>query len=107
MNRAARAAPPSIGAAVMAGAKPAEDELVAEPAADEAEPAAEPAAEEAEAPTLEAAAPAEEAAPLKLEAAADALAAAPLTEVKRVLEPVTVETALPPEEMVETTSLVV
>jgi hypothetical protein len=49
-------------------------------------------------------APAEEAAPLKLEAAEDALAAAPLTEVKRVLEPVTVETALPPEEMVETTS---
>lgn len=55
MKRAARAAPPRIGAAVMTGAMPADDELVAPPAAEEAALPADPAAEEAEPARLEAA----------------------------------------------------
>jgi len=139
MRRAARAAPPRIGAAVMAGARAAE---VAEEAADEAAPAAdeaaepaapvaevaaslaEPAAPEADSDALAAAPEAEaaaseaeaarlETAPLALAAASEALperepalAAAP-TMLKRVVEPIVeVATALPPEEMVDTTASV-
>jgi len=111
MSRAARAAPPSTGAAVIAGAKPDEE---AELAAEEAEPEAELAAEEAEPAALEAsldafdaeeeAAPAaEESSPLTEEAAepeTDLAPAAPTAE-KMVVLPVSVETALPLEEMVE------
>jgi len=123
MKSAARAAPPRIGAAVMAGAKPDAEEEPA--AAEEAPAAAEPAAEVAEPAAEEASAAAEEAA---LEAALaapeiseDALAAAEAAEPERevaapaapsteyrVVEPmVEVVIALPAEETVVTTASVV
>ena len=102
MKKAARAAPPSIGAAVMAGANASEvaDEAADEaaPAADEAadpaapvalvaaslaEAAAEPAASEADAIAPEALADASEADAAREETAADALAAASEAEPER------------------------
>jgi len=103
---AAMAAPPSIGAAVKAGAKPEEVELppAAPEAADEPAAPADEARDEPAAPALEAAA----LAPLLREdATLDKLEpAAPITE-KMVLEPtVEVAMALLSEEMVVRMALV-
>ena len=134
MSRAARAAPPRIGAAVMTGAMPVEvadpaallaapaAELAAEPAAPvalvralEAEPAAEEAPADALSAAPEASAAAEERAAEALAAASEAEPdreptappAAPTME-KRVVEPtVEVATALPSEVMVVRISEVV
>jgi hypothetical protein len=107
---AARAAPPSIGAAVIWAAKP---EAVALEAAELAAPVALEA-------RLDAEAPADEAAPDREDATEDADPAAddppeaadpdaedpaPPTAVKRVVEPtVEVATALPPEDTVVRTA---
>lgn len=106
MRRAARAAPPSIGAAVMCAAKPEEVALAATDEAElatlearlEAAEAIDDAPDEAEEAADETAPEAEEAAD---EAAPDADDTAPPTAVKRVDEPmVEVATALLPDVMV-------
>lgn len=102
MRRAARAAPPSIGAAVICAAKP---EDVALPAAEEAPLTALESRLEADEATDDADEAAEETAPDKEEeaevAAPDADEMNPPTGVKRVVEPmVEVATALLPDETV-------